>query len=40
MKALGIPLDANPEELKIIVNGIDLLESMKIGDFKIVKVLK
>ncbi len=40
IKALGIPLDAGLDSVKIMVNGVDLLQSMKITELKIVKSLK
>lgn len=40
VKALDIPLDAELEQLKIIVNDVDINRNMKIASLKIVKVLK
>jgi len=40
VRTLGIPMDVTPEDLKIIVNGVDILENLRIKEFKIVKVLK
>lgn len=40
VKCLGIPLSTNIDSVKILVNGVDINEYMKIVSFKIVKVLK
>jgi len=40
VRTLGIPMDVVPEDLKIMVNGVDILEQLKVKEFKIVKVLK
>ena len=39
VKALNIPLDAELENLKIIINGVDVNRTMQISSLKIVKVL-
>lgn len=39
VKAIGIPLDADLDSLKIIINGVDVNRTMKISSLKIVKVL-
>jgi len=39
VKAVGIPLDADLEKLKIYINGVDVNRTMKISSLKVVKVL-
>jgi len=38
VKALGILLDAEAPQLKILINGVDVNRTMKISSLKIVKV--
>ena len=38
VEALGIPLDAEASQLKILINGVDVNRTMKISSLKIVKV--
>jgi len=38
VKALGILLDADASQLKILINGVDVNRTMKISSLKIVKV--
>ncbi len=40
VRCLGIPLATDLSSVKILVNGIDINEHMKITSFKIIKVLK
>jgi len=40
VRCLGIPLSTQLDSVKILVNGIDINDYMKISSFKIVKVLK
>ncbi len=39
VKAVGIPLDTDLDDLKIIINGVDVNRTMRISSLKIVKVL-
>jgi len=39
VSAIGIPLDAGLESLKILINGVDVNRTMKISSLKIIKVL-
>jgi len=38
VKALGILLDADAPQLKILINGVDVNRTVKISSLKIVKV--
>ncbi len=40
VKCLDIPLSTQLDSVKILVNGVDINDYMKISSFKIVKVLK
>jgi len=39
VEAIGIALDVELEELKLLINGVDINRTMKISTLKIVKVL-
>jgi len=39
VEAIGIPLDATLDKLKVYINGVDVNRTMKIHNLKIVKVL-
>lgn len=37
VKALGVEIDAKLEELRILVNGVDILKTIKLSSLRIVK---
>lgn len=39
VEAIGIPLDATLDKIKVYINGINVNRTMKIHNLKIVKVL-
>lgn len=37
IKALGLEIDAELEQIKVYINGIDILKNIKLEELKIVK---
>ena len=37
IKALGIELNAEPKDLKVLINGVDILKNIVVKELKIIK---